>query len=134
MVNALEYRLSDFVRQKGTFKKKGEVQKVDEVLYRIAYYEEAAQALRNLEMHYDKKILQNALSAIFKETQKARDEVLRGQNSLVIEKVEVGIKNTHHIIVEEYERMKTQKDAENILFLSLIALDTIRDKICSLGQ
>lgn len=127
-------RLSDLERQKRRLEKGGEVHKINELLYRIAYYEKAAQTLKKLQMCYDEKLLQDTISNIYKETQKAREKVLHGQDNRTIEKIDVGIANMHHIIVEEYERLKITDDVENILFLCLITLDAIRDQICNLAQ
>lgn len=127
------YRLSDLERQKRILEKVGEAHKINELQYRIAYYEKTAQALKKLQMGYDEKLLQDTISNIYKETQKAREKVLHSQDKRTIEKIDIGITNMHHIIVEEYERLKITNDIENILFLCLITLDAIRDKICNLA-
>lgn len=133
-MSSLEYRLIDFEKRRRMLKKEGKHRELEELAYRIAYYEQAYQSLKILQAGFNRKIFKNAVMDIYEQAQKAREEAIQKQYEQIITAIDAGIENLRSIMRKEFKSLGTPGNVENTLLLCLITLDAIRNLLLKAGQ
>ena len=133
-MSSLEYRLIDFEKRRRMLKKEGKHRELEELAYRIAYYEQAYQSLKILQAGFNRKILKNAVMDIYEQAQKAREEAIQKQYEQIITAIDAGIENLRSIMQKEFKSLGIPGNVENTLLLCLITLDAIRNLLLKAGQ